>query len=174
MPCPEAPNAVFPFETRHLVLDNGLHAYLIKAGAPGEVAFVSNVRTGSRDEVEEGRTGYAHFFEHMMFRGTEKYPDYDEATSSIGAARNAFTSNDATVYYLVAASEYLDKIIDLEADRFQNLLYSESDFRTEAGAILGSTSREPSPPGPTWTGSFAWRPGRAIPTGIRPSGSRPT
>ena len=130
-------DSVFPFETRLVTLDNGLHAYLIRAGAPGEVAFVSNVRTGSRDEVEEGRTGYAHFFEHMMFRGTEKYPDYDEATSSIGAARNAFTSNDATVYYLVASSEYLERIIDLEADRFQNLLYSESDFRTEAGAILG-------------------------------------
>jgi zinc protease len=144
---PRGADAVFPFETRHLVLDNGLHAYLIKAGAPGEVAFVSNVRTGSRDEVEEGRTGYAHFFEHMMFRGTEKYPNYDEATSSIGAARNAFTSNDATVYYLVASSEYLDKIIDLEADRFQNLLYSESDFRTEAGAILGEYQQGALTPG---------------------------
>jgi zinc protease len=44
------------------------------------------VRTGSRDEVEPGRSGFAHFFEHMMFRGTERYPDYDGVTSSMGAA----------------------------------------------------------------------------------------
>ncbi len=78
---------VFPFETRHVTLDNGFNAYLIHAGAPGEIAYVSNVRTGARDEVEEGRTGYAHFFEHMMFRGTEKYPNYDEVTSRIGASQ---------------------------------------------------------------------------------------
>lgn len=140
-------DSVFPFETRHLALDNGLHAFLIEAGAPGEVAFVSYVRTGARDEVEEGRTGYAHFFEHMMFRGTEKYPNYDEVTSTIGAARNASTSLDQTMYYLVAASEYLEQIIDLEADRFRNLAYSESDFRTEAGAILGEYQQGALTPG---------------------------
>lgn len=128
---------IFPFETRHVELDNGFNAYLVDAGAPGQIAYVSMVRTGARDEVEEGRTGYAHFFEHMMFRGTETYPNYDAVTSKMGAARNAFTSNDMTVYYLVAASEYLEEIVDLESDRFQNLSYSEPDFRTEAGAILG-------------------------------------
>jgi zinc protease len=105
------------------------------------------VRTGARDEVEEGRTGYAHFFEHMMFRGTERYPNYDEVTSRIGAARNASTSLDQTMYYLVAASEYLEEIMDLEADRFQNLSYSESDFRTEAGAILGEYQQGAQTPG---------------------------
>jgi zinc protease len=95
------------------------------------------VRTGARDEVEEGKTGFAHFFEHMMFRGTKKYPNYDGITESVGAARNAFTSNDMTVYYLVAASEYLEQIVDLESDRFMNLDYSVEGFRTEAGAILG-------------------------------------
>jgi zinc protease len=95
------------------------------------------VRTGSRDEVEPGRSGFAHFFEHMMFRGTEKYPNYDGVTSSMGAARNAFTSFDQTVYYLVASSDYLEQIVDLESDRFMNLDYDEPGFRTEAGAILG-------------------------------------
>lgn len=128
---------VFPFETHRVRLDNGLTAYLIRAGSPGIVAYVSVVRSGSRDEVEPGRTGYAHFFEHMMFRGTPRFPNYDQITSGMGAARNAFTSNDMTVYYLVAASEYLEAIMDLEADRFQNLNYTEQAFRTEAGAILG-------------------------------------
>jgi zinc protease len=95
------------------------------------------VRTGSRDEVEEGKSGFAHFFEHMMFRGTEKYPEFEAVTSAMGAARNAFTSNDMTVYYEVAASEYLEQLVDLESDRFMNLQYSEPDFRTEAGAVLG-------------------------------------
>jgi zinc protease len=95
------------------------------------------VRTGSRDEVEPGRSGFAHFFEHMMFRGTERFPGYDGVISSMGAAWNAFTSNDMTVYHLTLSNEYLERVIDLEADRFQNLRYTEDVFRTEAGAILG-------------------------------------
>ncbi|HEX9887322.1 MAG TPA: pitrilysin family protein [Longimicrobiales bacterium] len=130
-------DGIFPFPWERMDLDNGLRAYLIRAGAPDQIAYVSMVRTGARDEVEEGRTGYAHFFEHMMFRGTDKYPNYDGVTESIGAARNAFTSNDMTVYYMVAASDYLEQIVDLESDRFQRLNYSEQGFRVEAGAILG-------------------------------------
>lgn len=133
----QATDDIFPFETRRIDLDNGLRAYFVDCCAPGQIAFVSMVRTGARDEVEEGKTGFAHFFEHMMFRGTDKYPDYDAATETMGAARNAFTSNDYTVYYLVVASEYLEQVMDLESDRFQNLGYSEAEFRTEAGAILG-------------------------------------
>jgi zinc protease len=128
---------IFPFEYRRVELDNGFRAYLIHAGAPDQIAYVSVVRTGARDEVEPGRTGYAHFFEHMMFRGTRKYPNYDAEIEKMGAFRNASTSNDQTQYYMVAASEYLEKIVDIESDRFMNLDYSEPGFRTEAGAILG-------------------------------------
>ena len=128
---------IFPFDYRLVELDNGFKAYLIKAGAPGQIAYVSMVRTGSRDEVEAGKSGFAHFFEHMMFRGTNKYPNYDLITSQMGASRNAFTSNDLTVYYLVASNEYLEQITDLESDRFRNLNYDQPGFRTEAGAILG-------------------------------------
>lgn len=128
---------IFPFETRTFQLDNGLRIYLVHAGSPGMLAYASVVRTGARDEVEEGVTGFAHFFEHMMFRGTEKYPHYDGVTESFGAARNANTSQDRTFYYIVAGSEYLEQIVDLESDRFQNLSYEEPAFRTEAGAVLG-------------------------------------
>ncbi|NIM52481.1 MAG: insulinase family protein [Gemmatimonadales bacterium] len=138
---------IFPFDYRLVELENGFKAYLIKAGAPGQIAYVSMVRTGSRDEVEEGKSGFAHFFEHMMFRGTDKYPDYDGVTSSMGAARNGFTSSDRTVYYLVASSEYLEQIIDLESDRFMNLKYAEPDFRTEAGAVLGEQQQGAMVPG---------------------------
>lgn len=138
---------VFPFTYEQLQLENGFTAYLIEAGAPGQIAFVTMVRTGSRDEVEPGRSGFAHFFEHMMFRGTERYPDYDGVTSRLGAARNAFTSSDMTVYYLVASNEYLATIMDLEADRFRNLRYDQPDFRTEAGAILGEYQQGALTPG---------------------------
>jgi len=130
-------NGIFPFPYETFDLENGLRVYLIQAGAPGQIAYVTMVRTGSRDEVEEGKSGFAHFFEHMMFRGTEKYPNYDGITEQLGAARNASTSDDWTRYYLVASTEYLAKIVDLESDRFQNLKYAEPAFRTEAGAILG-------------------------------------
>jgi zinc protease len=133
--------SIFPFEYEKVVLDNGFTAYLVEGGAPGQIAYVSMVRTGSRDEVEEGRSGYAHFFEHMMFRGTEKYPLYDDETAAMGAARNAFTSDDMTVYYLVLSSDYLERVMDLESDRFRNLAYDEAEFRTEAGAILGEYSQ---------------------------------
>jgi zinc protease len=133
----EAQGPVFPFEYEKLELENGFTAYLVEGGSPGQISHVNMVRTGSRDEVERGRSGFAHFFEHMMFRGTERYPNYDAMTSYMGAARNAFTSNDMTVYYLTLSNEYLEQVIDLEADRFQNLQYTEDVFRTEAGAILG-------------------------------------
>lgn len=130
-------SGIFPFEYRSVELDNGFHAYLIHAGAPGQIAYLSVVRTGARDEVEPGRTGYAHFFEHMMFRGTKKYPNYDAVLEKWGAFRNANTSNDRTAYYMVVSNEYLEQVIDIESDRFMNLDYSEAGFRTEAGAILG-------------------------------------
>jgi zinc protease len=137
---------VFPFPYETVQLENGFRAYLVKAGAPGQIAYVSIVRTGSRDEVEAGKSGFAHFFEHMMFRGTEKYPRYDDETTKLGAFRNASTFADQTVYYLVANSEYLEKIMDMESDRFMHLKYAEPDFRTEAGSILGeyqNGAREP-------------------------------
>ena len=141
-----AAGRVFPFPYETVELKNGFRAYLVKAGAPGQIAYVSFVRTGSRDEVEPGRSGFAHFFEHMMFRGTEKYPNYDAETTKMGAFRNASTWADQTAYYIVANTEYLEKIVDIESDRFMNLKYSEPDFRTEAGAILGEYqqgAREP-------------------------------
>jgi len=57
-------------------------------------------RVGSRNEIENGVTGFAHFFEHMMFRGTDKYPKekYNEILKLIGASANANTSLDRTIF----------------------------------------------------------------------------
>ena len=67
---------VFPFSTTVFELDNGLRIISVPYDSPGIVAYYTVVRTGSRNEVDSGFSGYAHFFEHMMFRGTEKYPTW--------------------------------------------------------------------------------------------------
>tara|TARA_Y100000588_G_scaffold346146_1_gene393951 strand:- start:672 stop:1991 length:1320 start_codon:yes stop_codon:yes gene_type:complete len=130
---------IFPFPTTEFELDNGLRVVGVDYDSPGIVAYYTVVRTGSRNEVEPGFSGYAHFFEHMMFRGTEKYPTdaYTDAVKRLGADSNAFTTDDWTAYHTVASADALETIIDLESDRFLNLDYSIDDYRTEAGAILG-------------------------------------
>jgi zinc protease len=67
-------NGIIPYPTIVTTLDNGLKTIVMPMPSDGLVTFWSIVRTGSRDEYEPGRSGFAHFFEHMMFRGTERYP----------------------------------------------------------------------------------------------------
>ena len=132
-------DSIFPYKYQKETLPNGLTVIMIPMESPGLVAYYSVVRTGSRDEVEQGKSGFAHFFEHMMFHGTKKYPReaYERIATSIGANPNAFTSNDITAYHLTFASEDLEKVIELESDRFQNLSYEKPEFQTEAGAVYG-------------------------------------
>ena len=131
--------SIFPYTYRAERLPNGLTVIMIPMESPGLVAYYSVVRTGSRDEVEAGKSGFAHFFEHMMFRGTKKYPAqvYDSLVTTIGANANAYTTDDYTAYHLNFAKEDLEKVIDLESDRFQNLDYEKAPFQTEAGAVYG-------------------------------------
>ena len=131
--------SIFPYTYTIETLPNGLKVIMIPMESPGLVSYYSVVRTGSRDEVEPGKTGFAHFFEHMMFRGTKKYPGpvRDSIVTSIGASGNAYTSDDITAYYYNFAAEDLERVIELEGDRFQNLHYEEGVFQTEAGAVYG-------------------------------------
>jgi zinc protease len=130
---------VFPYAYQTHALDNGLHVVLVPMPSHGLVGYYSVVRTGSRDEVEPGHSGFAHLFEHMMFRGTERYPGpvYDSLTTSLGANTNAYTTDDYTCYYMNFASVDLPRVIELEADRFQNLSYDVPAFQTETGAVYG-------------------------------------
>jgi zinc protease len=134
-----AAGGVFPYRYEVHTLDNGLKVILIPTPSQGLVAYYSVVRTGSRDEVEPGHSGFAHFFEHMMFRGTKKVPGdvYDKLMTGMGANANAYTTDDYTCFHLNVASSDLPRVIELEADRFQNLSYAEADFQTEAGAVYG-------------------------------------
>jgi zinc protease len=130
---------IFPYETQIETLDNGLKVILVPMSSDGLIAFWSVVRTGSRDEYEKGHSGFAHFFEHMMFRGTEAYPAevYNEMITKMGADVNAFTTDDLTAYHLGVTAEDLETVIKMESDRFRNLAYSEQVFQTEAGAVYG-------------------------------------
>jgi len=139
---------IFPFPVNKIVLDNGLTIISVPYESPGIVAYYTVVRTGSRNEVEEGKSGFAHFFEHMMFRGTEKYSTqaYNDIVKKIGSDANAFTTDDWTCYHLVASSAALETMFDIESDRFKNLKYTVDDFKTEAGAILGEYNKNYSNP----------------------------
>ncbi len=134
---------ILPYPIYQHKLDNGLNVVTVPFDSPGLAAFHIVTRVGARNEVEPGVTGFAHFFEHMMFRGTDKYPKekYSEALKSTGAAANANTTQDRTDYHMTGNAEKLELMFDLESDRFLNLKYSEHDFRTEAGAVKGEYTK---------------------------------
>jgi zinc protease len=138
----------FPYKVSETTLPNGFKVVVIPYDSPGTVAYYTLVRTGSRDEVEAGHSGFAHFFEHMMFRGTEKFSQdrYNELLKGMGADSNAFTTDDFTLYHTVGPASQLSTIAEMEADRFENLKYSEEAFRTEALAILGEYNKGASSP----------------------------
>lgn len=145
---PDEHKKVFPYPIHQTVLENGLKIISISFDSPGIISYYTVVRSGSRNEVEPGLSGFAHFFEHMMFRGTEKYPKdkYNEVLKSIGADNNAFTTDDYTAYHTLASASALETIMDIESDRFMNLKYSVEDFKTESGAILGEYNKNASSP----------------------------
>ena len=129
-------------------LDNGLRVIIVRTDYPDIVTIQIPVQTGSRNEVESGKSGFAHFFEHMMFRGTEKYPAdvYNNILKNAGADQSGYTTDDYTNYHITFTKDDLEKIIEIEADRFKNLSYSEAAFRTEALAVKGEYLKNHSDP----------------------------
>src|SRR5438477_12617835 len=90
-------------------LPNGLRLVTVPTDYPNMVALYIVVRAGSRDEVEPGKSGYAHLFEHLMFRGSPKYPaaKYTSILKEAGADFNASTNNDSTIYHTTFSKEDL-------------------------------------------------------------------
>jgi len=122
---PPAANSRPELHTR--VLPNGLKVYLLPDDSAPLVCVQFWVKAGSVDEHEattadgHGITGLSHFFEHLIFQGTERYPDYDRTLNPVGGRNNAFTYNDATAYWSYAPREHLALLLDLEADRFEHM-----------------------------------------------------
>jgi len=129
-------------------LPNGLRLVTVPTDYPNMVALYIVVRAGSRDEVEAGKSGYAHLFEHLMFRGSENYtPEQRDALMKrAGADGNASTGPDRTTYYAVFSKEDLDPIMKEEADRFQHLKYAEPAYKTESLAVLGEYNKNSADP----------------------------
>jgi zinc protease len=142
------PQKVFPYEYSQEDLPNGLRLIVVPTDYANIVANYIVVQTGSRNEVEPGHTGFAHLFEHLMFRGTEKYPPqkYNQTLNRMGAASNASTSDDLTVYHTTFSKEDLDTVMAMEADRFQHLKYAEPEFKTESLAVLGEYNKNSASP----------------------------
>ena len=94
----DSPSDIFDMPYLMRDLDNGLRVIVVPTDYPDIVTIQIPVQTGSRNEIEPGKTGFAHFFEHMMFRGTEKFPTdvYKDILKKAGADQNAYTSADYT------------------------------------------------------------------------------
>jgi zinc protease len=129
-------------------LPNGLRLVTVPTDYPNLVSLYVVESVGSRNEVEAGKSGFAHFFEHMMFRGSENYPPErrEEIFKRAGADNNAYTTDDRTVYHATFSKDDLEEIMAAEADRFQRLKYTPEQFKTEAKAVKGEYDKNSASP----------------------------
>lgn len=132
-------NKVFSQNYTFKELANGLRVLIVKTDYPDLVSVQIPVSVGSRDENEAGRTGFAHFFEHMMFKGSEQFPQavYADLFKNAGVDNGAYTTNDYTNYHLDFSKDHLEKVLEIQADHFKNLTYTEAQFKTEALTVKG-------------------------------------
>ena len=130
---------VFPYQTHEKTLDNGLTIVVVPMNTPNVAQVRTWMSVGSRDEVDPGKTGFAHFFEHLMFYGTPSLSRKarENTIQRFGAEENAWTWFDDTVYHATLATKHVEKYLQIEGDRFQNLQLTEEMVRKEAGAVYG-------------------------------------
>ena len=121
---------------RESLLDNGLKVLTVENPVSPTASLQLWYRVGSRNE-RTGITGVSHIFEHMMFKGTERYPKgtFDRAIQENGMTNNAFTSHDYTAYFENMAVDRLPIAMELEADRMQGLLLDPDEFASEIAVI---------------------------------------
>lgn len=144
-----------PYKVHKRTLANGLDVLVVPMPEfKGVLSYNTVVLAGARNEVERGKTGLAHLFEHILFRhryqGREN--GYDHEIDRLGAHNNAWTSFDVTFYHPLTFVSNLDSgagrpgLLELESGRFTGLDFTEKIFKTEAGAVLGEYRRQSSNP----------------------------
>ena len=135
MQASEAPGV--PPGIRSVTLDNGLEIIVWPDHDIPNVALYYFVRAGGRNEYP-GITGLSHFFEHMMFNGTDDLEpgEFDRIMEAAGGQNNAYTSNDVTVYQDWFPRSALEVVFELEADRLQDLRIDPDTVETERGVIV--------------------------------------
>ena len=121
---------------RDRTLPNGLRVLTVEDHASPTVAIQVWYKVGSKDDPE-GRSGFAHLFEHMLFKGTKNMKDemMDRLTEDVGGINNASTWDDFTNYYEVVPSNYLETLLWAEADRMGSLNVDEKNFKSERDVV---------------------------------------
>jgi zinc protease len=124
-------------DVSHFKLGNGLEVVVIPDRRAPVVTHMVWYRVGSADEPP-GKSGIAHFLEHLMFKGTLKHPGgrFSQAVASVGGQENAFTSSDYTGYYQRVSREHLKALMEFEADRMTGLVLNDEAVKPELNVVL--------------------------------------
>src|SRR5437764_11479431 len=121
----------------HFTLGNGLKVVVIPDHRTPVVTHMVWYKVGAADETP-GKSGLAHFLEHLMFKGTNKNPMglFSQTVATIGGQENAFTSYDYTGYFQRTAREHLKTLMDFECDRMTGLVLTDDVVRPELAVVL--------------------------------------
>ncbi|ESX24594.1 zinc protease [Mesorhizobium sp. L103C119B0] len=121
----------------NFLLDNGMEVVVVPDHRAPIVTHMVWYKIGSADEPP-GKSGIAHFFEHLMFKATTNHAagEFDRAISAIGGSNNAFTSYDYTAFHETVAPPALGEMMSFEADRMRNLILTDEVIKTERDVIL--------------------------------------
>ena len=125
------------FDPESFTLDNGMQVVVIPNHRVPVVTHMVWYKVGAADEAP-GKSGTAHFLEHLMFKGTSRFPGgmFSEVVAGNGGRQNAFTSYDYTGYFQTVTKDKLPLMMELEADRMTNLVLSEEDLATERDVVI--------------------------------------
>ncbi|MBB4796701.1 zinc protease [Brevundimonas bullata] len=128
--------AVPPLGFTKRVLANGMEVYTARDASTSNVTVQVWYRVGSKDDPA-GRSGFAHLFEHLLFKATKNMPSetFDRLTEDVGGMNNAFTADDVTAYYEVVPANHLQRILFAEADRMGSLVVDEATFVSERDVV---------------------------------------
>jgi zinc protease len=136
-----APTVAPPVEPRPVPIEshtlaNGLRLYVVEDHSTPILNLQVWYHVGSKDE-RPGRTGFAHLFEHLMFKGSAHVPpeEHSRIIEAAGGADNAYTNDDVTVYWETIPSNFLDRVLWLEADRMASLTVDEANFHSEREVV---------------------------------------
>ena len=135
--CVRISPAIAAPDVTHFTLKNGLEVVVIPDRRTPVVTHMMWYRVGAADE-EPGKSGLAHFLEHLMFKGTAKNPAgrFSQVVGTIGGQENAFTSSDYTGYYQRVAREKLKEMMEFEADRMTGLVLTDEVVKPELNVVL--------------------------------------
>jgi zinc protease len=131
-----AATTIPPIDYKHRVLPNGLEVYSVQDRTTPTVAIHVWYRVGSKHDPQ-GRSGFAHLFEHIMFKSTKNMPSemMDRLTEDVGGFNNATTFDDSTAYYEVVPSNYLETLLWAEAERLGALTVDDGSFKSERDVV---------------------------------------